>query len=88
MTSRNHPGLFARAAPLPEQPPSLRPFNLVPEKNTQEEGSDRNVEHFTDDMEGIEEDVLAEYYYAQEAERKLRCRTHSQLDHEHAPLHS
>jgi hypothetical protein len=70
---------------LPEQPPSLRPCNLVPEKNVQEEGSDRNVEHFTDDMEGIEEDMVAEYHYAQEAERKLLCRPHNQLDHEHAP---
>ncbi|PMD24017.1 hypothetical protein NA56DRAFT_686811 [Hyaloscypha hepaticicola] len=63
--------------PLPEQPPSLRPSNLVPEKKAQEEANDRIVEHSTDDMEGIEEDMLAEY--------KLRCRAHSQLDHEHAP---
>ena len=71
--------------PIPEQPPSLRPFNLVPEKNIQEEGSDHTVEHITEDMEGIEEDMLAEYYYVQEAERKLRCRAHNKLDDEHAP---
>ena len=70
--------------PVPEQPPSLIPFNLVPEKTIQEEGSDRTVEHITEEMEGIEEDMLAEYYHVQEAERKLRCRAHNKLDREHA----
>ncbi len=77
-------GTVSKNGHLPEQPPSLRPFNLVLGKNVQEEGTDRTAEPFTDDMESIEEDMLAEYYYAQEAERKFRCRAHDQLNHEHA----